>query len=204
VSFATKHFPRAIAVDPRDDLFVAVSGNGSKDPGSIYVYPPDSHGIAQTIATLQGVSASGVALDRTGRIYVANPGVSPSDEGSVDIYPGLVSEGHRPGEPAEISLLSLPGYPNVTPLASIAGVQTGLAHPYAIALDASGRIYVLNQDQNQRPVQPGDSGSITVYPPLASIADSKLDEKPLAIIAGPNTQLDMHPAGIAVWDPAVR
>jgi len=204
VSFATKHFPRAIAVDPRDDLFVAVNGNGSKDSGSIYVYPPDSHGVAQTIATLQGVNASGIALDRTGRIYVANPGASPSDEGSVDIYPGLVSEGHQPGEPAEISLLSLPGYPNVRPLASITGIHTGLAHPQAIALDASGRIYVLNQDQNQDPVQPGDSGSITVYPPLAWMPDPKLDEKPLAFIAGPNTQLDMHPAGIAVWDPAAR
>src|SRR5208282_615414 len=135
---------------------VAVNGNGSKDSGSICVYPPDSHGVAQTIATLQGVNASGIALDRTGRIYVANPGASPSDEGSVDIYPGLVSEGHQPGEPAEISLLSLPG----------------------------------------------DSGSITVYPPLAWMPDPKLDEKPLAFIAGPNTQLDMHPAGIAVWDPA--
>jgi hypothetical protein len=105
VSFATKHFPRAIAVDPRDDLFVAVSGNGSKDPGSIYVYPPDSHGVALTIASLQGVNANGIALDPTGRIYVANPGASTSDEGSVDIYPGLVNQGHRPGEPAEISVL---------------------------------------------------------------------------------------------------
>ena len=76
---------------------------------------------------------------------------------------------------------------NVLPIAVIAGSNTLLDEPFAIALDASGKIYVLNG---------GDSGKITVYPPLAA-STGILNEAPIAAIVGSNTLLD-RPAGIAV------
>jgi sugar lactone lactonase YvrE len=76
---------------------------------------------------------------------------------------------------------------NVPPIAVIGGSNTLLDEPFAIALDASGRIYVLNG---------GDSGKVTVYPPLAA-STGILNEAPIAVIVGSNTLLS-RPAGIAV------
>jgi hypothetical protein len=131
--------------------------------------------------------------------YVTNGEVAASDRGSVVIYPGLLSQGSKPGEPAQISLISRSGYPNVRPIATISGAHTGIDHPNAVALDSGGRIYVLN---TQTPDLPGGSGSITVYRPLAYMpTGGNLDETPIVTIAGTDTKLDMSPVGIAVWNP---
>jgi len=117
----------------------------------------------------------------------------------VEIYPGLTSAGSKPGQPAQVSLSSLPDYPNVKPIATISGSHTGIDHPRAIAFDSAGRIYVLNAET---PGLPGGSGSITVYRPLGYMpTGGNLDEAPIATIAGPDTRLDMNPMGIAVWGP---
>lgn len=76
---------------------------------------------------------------------------------------------------------------NVPPIAVIGGSNTLLEEPISVALDASGKIYVLNG---------GDSGKITVYPPLAA-STGILNEAPIAAIGGSNTLLD-RPASIAV------
>jgi sugar lactone lactonase YvrE len=76
---------------------------------------------------------------------------------------------------------------NVAPLAVIGGADTQLADPAGIALDGTGRIYVLNVN---------GQGSITEYPPIGA-GTGILDEAPSATIAGSNTLLD-EPDGIAV------
>jgi hypothetical protein len=118
-----------------------------------------------------------------------NSGATPTDNGSVAVYPALAK------------LDSEPAYPYVKPLATIVGAKTNLAHPQALALDRRGRIYVLNA--NEWSGKPGDHGSVTVYPFLGD-RTGILDETPIATIAGPDTKLDMGPMDIAVWDPGVN
>jgi len=202
ISFATAaRWPQSVAVDSGRNLYVEMrAGPGGKS--SIYIYPPDSHGAASPIATINGVPSGSITLDSAGRIYVTNGEGAASERGSVVIYPGLLSQGSKPGEPAQISLSSLPGYPNVRPIATISGAHTGVDHPNAVALDSVGRIYVLN---TETPGLPGGSGSITVYRPLGYLpTGGNRDEKPLATIAGPDTKLDMSPMGIAVRDEVVH
>src|SRR6266516_60461 len=71
---------------------------------------------------------------------------------------------------------------NATPAASIAGSNTGLSVPVGIALDATGRLYVIDNFSN----------TITIYAPGAAG-----DATPAATIAGSNTGLN-RPVGIAV------
>jgi hypothetical protein len=85
------------------------------------------------LATIGGANTLlqpiGIALDSTGRIYVAN-GVAGSNEGFVTMY-----------APNPIGAL------DETPLARIQGSATQLAQSYGIAVDAAGRIYVTNLGQ---------------------------------------------------------
>jgi len=71
---------------------------------------------------------------------------------------------------------------NATPVATIAGSNTGLNAPFGIALDAGGRLYVANID----------SDSITVY-----AAGATGNATPMTTIAGSNTGLN-NTIGIAV------
>src|SRR5207244_1560613 len=76
---------------------------------------------------------------------------------------------------------------NSKPSATIAGPETGLRDPYAIAVDARGSIYVANYQGG-----PSGSGSITVYRP-----GSNGNVKTIGTIAGPSTGLH-DPVGVAV------
>jgi len=101
-------------------------------------------------------------------IYVANSG-----DNSVTVYPANPS-----------------GTLNESPLATIAGTNTGLSEPFGIAVDASGKIYVANRTGGG--VNGG--GSITVY---AAHPSGSLNETPLATITGSLTGLS-GPSDIAV------
>jgi sugar lactone lactonase YvrE len=69
---------------------------------------------------------------------------------------------------------------SVPPIAVIGGSITKLSSPTGIALDASGAIYVVNNF--------GNSGSVTMYPPLGK-SMGILDEAPVATITGAKTLL---------------
>jgi hypothetical protein len=68
---------------------------------------------------------------------------------------------------------------NAAPGLNIAGLNTGLYSPQAIAIDAAGRLYVANLS-----LSGSTNGSITVYAPGATG-----DAGPTATIGGSNTQL---------------
>lgn len=151
----------------RGSIYVAESGDNN-----ITIYAPNPTGmlnelpIAQINGTSTGLASPfGVAVDASGKIYVANK-LGGDGSGSITVYAANPS-----------------GTVNATPLATITGSNTGLNGPTAIALDASGKIYVASF-----------TGAVTVYPANPS---GMLNEAPLATITGANTQLT-SPYGIAV------
>jgi sugar lactone lactonase YvrE len=75
---------------------------------------------------------------------------------------------------------------NEDPLATITGSNTGLADPEGLAVDATGRIYVVANSASNY--------SVTVY---AANPSGTLNEAPLATITGSNTGLNV-PAGVAL------
>ncbi|MGH7813206.1 MAG: SBBP repeat-containing protein [Candidatus Binataceae bacterium] len=79
---------------------------------------------------------------------------------------------------------------NVAPSATITGSNTGLANPYAIAVDSSGNVYVANCESCVNDGAGPDS--VDIYP-----AGSNGNVAPISTITGSNTGLD-YPYAIAV------
>ena len=135
---------------------------------SITVYAAGATGNATPIATIAGsntglTASNGIAVDAVGRLYVANFDNVNITSSSITVYAAGATG-------------------NVTPMATIAGSNTGLNAPFGIALDAGGRLHVANLD----------SDSITVY-----AAGATGNATPATTIAGSNTGLN-NPIGIAV------
>ena len=115
-----------IALDSSRNIYVADPGNES-----VFVYPAlgSSTGLLNElpIATISGANTGlnlpgGMALDSSGKIYVADNGAT-----SVFVYPALGSS---------------TGLLNEFPTATISGSNTGLNGPFGVALDSSRNIYV--------------------------------------------------------------
>jgi len=81
-----------------------------------------------------------------------------------------------------VTVYALGAAGDVRPIQDIYGSNTALSHPHGVAVDGSGRIYVVNA------VPP----SVTVY-----AAGATGNVKPVETIAGPQTQLHL-PTGIAL------
>ena len=121
-----------------------------------------------TISTTKTTGLSypqGIALDSSGKIYVADEvtSLAMTPRACMSIRAG--SNG------------------NAAPIATISGGNTGLCYPVGIALDSSGNIYVADEDAT----------SVFVYPPLGS-STGTLNEAPTATINGSNTGLINHSA----------
>ncbi len=175
--------PYGIATDSRGNLYVANAEGGPHSRGSITIYPTRSKGNVAPSAIVNGNptsdntglnSPSGVALDSSRNLYVANVTGGPDKNGSITIYPAGSSG-------------------NVTPLATISDNpscapcdKTGLNSPQGVALDSSGKIYVANVT----------SGVVTIYPPLGS-RRGILNEEPSATVFGSGSGLDLT-GGIAL------
>ncbi len=165
----------AIAVDANGRIFL-LSASG------VTVYAPGSHGMASPIETISGTQTglalpSSIAVDSSGKIYIANIFGGDSGKGSVTVY--------MPGSNGDAK-----------PIAVISGADTGLAYPIGIAVDSKGKIEVVNDGIE---LGIGNPSSITVYQ-----AGSNGDAKPVATISGGNTGLYLSdgvprfPAGIAL------
>lgn len=184
--FHTELFdPIAIALDSGGNLYVVNSGEfagggtGGTTLGAdtVTVYPAGSHGNASPSRIISNPNAalsdpSGIGLDLTGKIYVAN------FNNTVTVYAagtGLVSN---------------------TPIRTITGAATLLNNPFAIAVDQNANIYVANAVAMDR-AQAGGSDTVTVYP-----AGSNNNQAPMAMIDGASNGTLDQPAGIAVDNAA--
>jgi sugar lactone lactonase YvrE len=134
--------PRGIVRDARGRLYVA---EGFRLGGRIRIYPAGATGNAAPAASIAGVntglySPQGIAIDAAGRLYVANgSGYISSTYGSITVYaPGTTGD--------------------AAPAATIAGSNTQLSDPNALAFDHAGRLYVANRG----------NAFITVYAPGAT------------------------------------
>ncbi len=143
--------PFGIALDSSGKIYVAnfIGGRGT---GSVTVYPADSNGNVAPIATIIGADTgldnpSGIAVDSSGKIYVANRGGGRTSESSITVY-AAGSNG------------------NVKPIATIAGSDTGLDDP-CIAVDSSGKIYAGNASDSITVYPAGSNGNVK---PIATIA----------------------------------
>jgi len=152
--------PRGIALDGAGNIYVANEGNST-----ITVYAAGASGRATPMVTIAGgntglSSPSGIARDGAGNIYVINHAASFSG-GSITVYAAGATG-------------------NATPVATIAGDNTGLSFPVGIALDGAGNIYVANFSNS----------TITVY-----AAGASGNATPMATITGPGLN---GPFGIAL------
>ena len=127
---------------PAQEVYVTTLGTNCSN-SILTVYPANPSGTLNEtpLATILASNTTGlcdpygVAIDRSGKIYVANNGVN-----SLTVYAANPM-----------------GTLNQAPLATIAGQNTGLNIPTGIAVDASGNIYVAN------PGNAAGGGSVTVY-----------------------------------------
>ena len=153
--------PVGLALDSAKRIYVA---NGSVD--EVMTYPAGASGDIAPAAIISGGNTGldlpwGVALDSVGNIYVLNQGTAG---------------------PSSVTIYTAGSNGNATPTATISGANTGLGRPMGLALDASGKIYVTNWNDN----------GITIYPP-----GTNGNVAPTATIAGANTGLD-GPVGVAL------
>jgi hypothetical protein len=171
-----------IALDASGRIYVCVGSNSSTAPGmfAIFMFAAHPTGVlneaplAMITGSNTGLKSFGaygcaIAVDGTGKIYAVGAAIGNADlsYNSVNVYPANPS-----------------GTLNEAPSAMIVGSNTGLHIPSGVALDASGKIYVTNDNPD----------SITIY---AANPSGVLNEAPLATIAGSNTGL-IDPQGIAV------
>ena len=164
--------PAGLTFDSAGLLYVTSDSLGTEIPfgvrDSITIYAPFDDEFFE-IATIEGSGTglnepSGIAVDGGGNIYVANAASDFLGTGdSITIY--------RQGSSG-----------NVPPIATISGVNTGLAFPTGIALDGNLNIYVANKAND----------TITEY-----AAGSNGNVAPIATIGGSNTGLDT-PSAIAL------
>jgi sugar lactone lactonase YvrE len=115
-------YPGGVAVDARDNLYIADTGNGRvlKETlsGSLYT--------ESTVADRAGYvlqSPRGVAVDAGGNVYI-------SDIGNDYVYKETLAYG---------------GYH----VSTIAGPETGLYFPFSVAVDALGNIFIADYDHNR-------------------------------------------------------
>lgn len=138
--------PSGIAVDQSGNVYVADQGSQRGHADSLNVFAPGATGNVKPIREIHGLKSgialpTGVAIDGSGNLYVANVSTS-GGTGSITVYAPNANG-------------------DALPIRTITGPNTLLAtRPAAIALDAGGNLYSANPIINAE--------SVTIYAPGAN------------------------------------
>ena len=184
-------YPQGLALDSSRNIYVSNVALNALDnaPGSVLVFPAigSSTGILNEapLATISGSNTGlaipqGIAVDSKRNIYVANDGNFVEPLSDILIYPPLGSS---------------TGTLNETPLATIAGSNTGLVDLVGVELDSSEKIYVANWNTGT------SFAGVYEFPALGS-STGTLNEAATAIIGaldGPENLTEIQgPHGLAL------
>jgi hypothetical protein len=147
-----------ITMDGLGNLFVADISNTKAAPGGhVAIFRPGQNGNVAPNHAIVGAAANfhsptGVAVDSSGNLYVADSCQGYSCSGDIQVF-AAGSNG------------------NVASIRTITGAATGIAGPEGLALDAAGDLYVANAGTNAITVYaPGATGNAA---PIRTIAGSK-------------------------------
>ena len=140
---------------PRPAIYVA---NAYNSP-SVTVYPRNAKGDALPLQSIAGSNTElqeplGIAVDRHGKIYVANVFGGSNGYGSILVFPANANG-------------------NVAPLATI---TQGLDYPYGVALDATDNVYVANNQGGSITVY-----SAKTYKPIRTISGDNTNLYPVGV-----------------------
>jgi sugar lactone lactonase YvrE len=127
--------PTGVALDSSGTIYVA---NGNRDRAvsdRVTIYAPGSNAGTPPIGSLEGdksgiSSPFAVAVDKAGKVYVANQADGYDDDGSITVY-----SSRSVGDVALVAKIA----------GSKTGDNTGLKFPNGLAVDAADKIYVLNE-----------------------------------------------------------
>ena len=147
--------PTAIAFDSYGNIYVANAGKGGGGQDSITKYPAGSSGDAAPVAEIKGdntklFSPSGLTVDSSGNIYVANPGLisyTANQKPKVQVADSITV--YSPGSTG-----------NIAPVRIISGALTRLSSVSGIAVDSSVNIYA-----NSRGVEGSQAAGILIFAP---------------------------------------
>ncbi|MGO9451267.1 MAG: hypothetical protein ACLQDV_09530 [Candidatus Binataceae bacterium] len=199
--------------------------NAANSNPAILVFPNGASGDIAPTRTISGSNTGlnapfGVAVDKSGNIFVANEGGSNvlkfEAAANGNVAPTAIISGPNtdlaspPLGPLEISLdrerqVYVTNVPNnsvlifapdadgdVAPTATIAGANTQLNGPIQAVFDPGGNIYVSDNTHCFPSCTGAEPFAVTIYPPHSSG-----NVPPSRTISGSNTELYL-PAGIAV------
>jgi hypothetical protein len=151
----------AIVLDAARRIYVVNPFPAANAPAELNVFAANPVGTtnAAPVATIFGTNTGmdnpfGVALDGSGKVYVANYGQYAPAISAITVYAANPN-----------------GALNETPVATIAGNLTGLINPTSVAIDASGRVYVGNSGASITVYAAGPSGTLNEAP-IATITGS--------------------------------
>lgn len=188
------------------------SGYNYKPPSAVLFFARNANGNVSPAGEISGAKTmldepTGLAMDASGNIYVANinnaitvyasgaeGNIAPirtiaGDKTKLNGPAGLTVDPHGRLYVADNGSNTLTVYSpnargNVAPVRTIAGSNTNLYSPWGLAFDSQANLYVANDDPN--------TGWVTVYAP-----GSKGDATPERTIKGSATKFE-GPAGLAV------
>ena len=163
--------PVSITLDSSGKIYVLNNGTAGNS-ASIEVFAPGSRGNVAPIARIAGpatrlLSVNRIAVDSAGQIYVSIEVVDvDSQPAGILIYP--------PGSNG-----------NVTPSATIGGVESEIQNPWGIAIDLQGEILVAEAATDKK-------GRLLVFPP-----GTQGEAKPRFVLEGKDDRL-IAPTALAV------